>query len=417
MRERVVVGCFGALISVLSWMLIVAPVHAFIVSNSATGYVSKIGSAAVATYQSANIASEAATIGAAAYSGGGASMVLRIVAGAGYVGIGVAAGLALLQMYYSASDLAAIKANAATPGSITIPGYSPQANSTLKQIGSCPNASDANCGAGYDQYFLTTISLANWVGCGTAPTGWYSYGAVANNGVVVTCKFIHTGDASTLGSQGASTPATQSQVASYLQGLPSSDPNSIASHQSAVGYGATPLAADNVTTVAADPSQLPQTTVPASQVTTTDIVTNPNATQPAGPAPTQNPSQQSTSSSTSTSTTTTSGSTTTTTTTVTQTDTTPVSACSVGNHDQRTFGGVLQQHMTLWQSSGLLAALNLLKNLTWPNALQTYSLTSSTWGSFTIDFSSYATVLAALRTIIIALASFVAYRIVFVGGR
>jgi hypothetical protein len=89
----------------------------------------------------------------------------------------------------------------------------------------------------------------------------------------------------------------------------------------------------------------------------------------------------------------------------------------VGNHDQRTFGGVLQQHMSLWQGSGLYSALNLLKTLTWPTAFQTYSLTSTTWGTFTIDFSAYATVVAALRTIIIALASFVAYRIVFVGGR
>ena len=72
--------------------------------------------------------------------------------------------------------------------------------------------------------------------------------------------------------------------------------------------------------------------------------------------------------------------------------------------------------MTVWQSSGLLSALTLLKTLTWPSAIPTYSLSSSLFGSFTLDFSAWSGLLTALRSLIIALAAFVAYRIIFVGN-
>ena len=90
-------------------------------------------------------------------------------------------------------------------------------------------------------------------------------------------------------------------------------------------------------------------------------------------------------------------------------------SCSAGNHDPRTFGSVLQDHLKQWKGSGLLSALNLLKTLTWPTAIPTYSLLSSLFGSFTLDFSAWSGMLTALRSLIIALAAFVAYRIIFVG--
>ena len=62
-----------------------------------------------------------------------------------------------------------------------------------------------------------------------------------------------------------------------------------------------------------------------------------------------------------------------------------------------------------------LSALNLLKTLTWPSAIPTYSLQSNLLGSFTLDFSAWSGMLTALRSLIIALAGFVAYRIIFVG--
>jgi hypothetical protein len=72
--------------------------------------------------------------------------------------------------------------------------------------------------------------------------------------------------------------------------------------------------------------------------------------------------------------------------------------------------------MTRWQGTGLLSALNLLKTLTWPTAIPTYSLQSSLLGTFTLDFSAWSSLLTALRSLIIALAAFVAYRIIFVGN-
>ena len=76
---------------------------------------------------------------------------------------------------------------------------------------------------------------------------------------------------------------------------------------------------------------------------------------------------------------------------------------------------MLQEHLNLWQGSGLLSTLTLLKTLTWPTAIPTYSLSSSLFGSFTLDFSTWSGMLTALRSLIIALAAFVAYRIIFVG--
>ena len=78
---------------------------------------------------------------------------------------------------------------------------------------------------------------------------------------------------------------------------------------------------------------------------------------------------------------------------------------------------LLQNHMDLWKGSGLLSALTLLKTLTWPTAIPTYSLQSNLLGNFTLDFSAWSGMLTAIRSIIIAIAGFVAYRIVFVGAR
>ncbi|HSL02292.1 MAG TPA: hypothetical protein VK901_01970 [Nitrospiraceae bacterium] len=163
-----------------------------------------------------------------------------------------------------------------------------------------------------------------------------------------------------------------------------------------------------MTTLPVSPSEVVPTVKPASQVGPTDAVIDPNAPPPSGPQPAV-PSTQTT--------------TTTTTTTANpdgsvtqQEESTSSVSCSAGNHDQRTFGSVLQDHMNQWQGSGLLSALNLLKTLSWPSAIPTYSLSSSLFGSFTLDFSAWAGMLTALRSLIIALSAFVAYRIVFVGN-
>ena len=43
----------------------------------------------------------------------------------------------------------------------------------------------------------------------------------------------------------------------------------------------------------------------------------------------------------------------------------------------------------LWAGSGLLSALTLLKTLTWPTAIPTYTLQSNLLGTFTLDFSAW----------------------------
>ena len=98
----------------------------------------------------------------------------------------------------------------------------------------------------------------------------------------------------------------------------------------------------------------------------------PNAPPPAGPQPAV-PSTQTTTTTTTT-TTNPDGSVTQ------QEESTSSVSCSAGNHDQRTFGSVLQDHMNQWQGSGLLSALNLLKTLTWPSAIPTYSLAVESLG-------------------------------------
>ena len=98
------------------------------------------------------------------------------------------------------------------------------------------------------------------------------------------------------------------------------------------------------------------------------------------------------------------------------TDTAPVS-CATGTHEVRSFGGILQTHMETWKGSGLLSALNLLGTLVWPTTSPTYTLTSAFLGTFTFDFTAWAGMLLAIRSVIIAMAGFVAYKIIFVGGR
>ena len=97
---------------------------------------------------------------------------------------------------------------------------------------------------------------------------------------------------------------------------------------------------------------LATTVVPATSVQPTDLVVNPNANPPTGTVTTNTPTQPTTGTKTTTTTTTTNpdGSVTTTSTETGQ-DTAPVS-CAAGNHESRTFGSILQEHMNLWAGVG-----------------------------------------------------------------
>ncbi|HNI21125.1 MAG TPA: hypothetical protein PLS35_20590, partial [Nitrospira sp.] len=97
-------------------------------------------------------------------------------------------------------------------------------------------------------------------------------------------------------------------------------------------------------------------------------------------------------------------------------ETQATASCTVGSHESRTFGTVLQAHQTIWASSGLLGTLNLLKSLTWPSTLPVIALPSAFFGSQQVDFNQWAWFFTVLRTLVIATASIAAYRIIFVGG-
>jgi hypothetical protein len=214
------------------------------------------------------------------------------------------------------------------------------------------------------------------------------------------------------------TTGTASEIATTLQSMPAANPLSLESNTTPQGVGGSTVPADDVVTQSIPASSVPSQVVPATSVGPTDVVVNKDATAPAGPAPTQTATQTSTTTNTTTTTTVTNpNGSTTTTSTSTDTDTAPVSSCSVGNHEPRTFGGILQTHLETWKGSGLLSALNLLGTLVWPTTSPTYTLTSTFLGTFTFDFSAWTGMLLAIRSIIIAIAGFVAYKIIFVGGR
>jgi hypothetical protein len=371
--------------------LIAFPVYAFQVSSSSTGYVRVATQSAQLAYVAANRAALISTVASAAVAVSPASVAVRLVTGpVGWAALGVSVALTLAQMYYSTADLQTIK-TAASPvpsGAATTYTFNGTnyAMPTNQFVGS-PVTNPPCTGSGGKMY--------GWPGGSAAYPGWTPSG-VSDWYCGPTVPF---------------TPIqapTPQQVADYLTGLPANNPNAPESHVTPVGQGAPVTPADNVTTNPVTPSQIAPTVKPAAQVTPTDTVIDPNAPAPAG-AQSPVPATQTTTTTTTT-TTNPDGST-----TRQDADTATVS-CSAGNHDQRTFGSVLQEHLTRWQGTGLLSALNLLKTLTWPTAIPTYSLQSSLLGTFTLDFTAWSGLLTALRSLIIALAAFVAYRIIFVGN-
>ena len=420
MRKTIVKGVYLLLTEVIALYLIAFPVYAFQVSSSSTGYVRVASAAAVSAYQVANRAAFTSALASAVSAPAVASVAVRIATGpVGWGLLGVSAALTLAGMYYSAQEVQAVKTAAiatlpttiAIPGYVTPPGSSLQNSCTTLTVGCIQTLTVLNgvsTGAGscgtYPQTFYP-------LSVGTPPPGWTALQMHQNNSICFdNFRFQYSGtNGAALATNASPTTISTAQAATYIQSLSPGAPNSVESQTTPLGQGAVAPAADNVTTVQVSPTQVVPTVKPASQVAPTDAVIDPNAPPPAGPQPAV-PSTQTTTTTTTT-TTNPDGS-------VTQhEDSTGSVSCSAGNHDQRTFGSVLQDHMTMWQGTGLLSALNLLKTLTWPSAIPTYSLQSNLLGTFTLDFSAWSGMLTAIRSIIIALAGFVAYKIVFVGAR
>ena len=388
MRKTLARGFYLLLTELIAVYLIAFPAYAFQVSSSSTGYVRVATQSAQLAYVAANRAALISTVASAAAVASPASVAVRLVTGpVGWAALGVSVALTLAQMYYSSADLQAVK-TAASPVNTSVRTYTYQGQ-TYSVSGWTSTTAIPQCTSGIGYFFPGTHLASPPPSPGMLSTpygGWWCFPA---------------------GDQAAVSSPSQQNITDYLTALPASDPKAPENHTSPLGQGVSPTPADNITTNPVTPSQLAPTVKPAGQVAPTDAVIDPNAPAPAGAQPPV-PSSQTTTTTTTT-TTNPDGSTTT------QEEDSATVACSTGHHDQRTFGSVLQEHMTRWQGTGLLSTLNLLKTLTWPTAIPTYSLQSNLLGTFTLDFSAWSGLLTALRSLIIALSAFVAYRIIFVG--
>lgn len=364
-----------------------------------TQYARVVAEAERIAYLAAQKSSLAAKVATAAVAANPASTAIRLVAGPlGWAALGVSAGLVIAQIYYSPSDLQAVK-QAASPGTTySIQGY------TLFPVvdgGPCPSPV-GGCTGQWAKIQTNKYCDLGLYNPSPVPAGW-------NFGGWVACGppsfLIVTGGP---GFQTTAQEATQAQVQQYVATLPASDPKSIETHSAPVGQGQTPSGADSVETQPVSPMDMP-TQVKQKPVASGDSVVADNVPPPSGTQQQTTGQQQATT--TTTTTQNPDGSTTT------QEDTQTTVSCLGGAHENRTFGTVLLEHQAIWNGSGLLAAVNLLKNLTWPSTLPVISLPSSFFGSQAVDFNQWAWFFTALRTLVIAGASLMAYRIIFVGGR
>jgi len=420
MRAKLSLCLYLLLVDVVGFYLVVFPAYAFQVSSSTTGYVRVASQAAVSTMLTAQRAATVASLATGISASTAGSVAVRLVASSvGWPVLGIVAGMTLAMYVYDQSKVAAIKAAAASPGPVTVPTYT----GVLTGGGTCPGPAVCALWTNPVQYVTAAHAPGapgNCIQGFGGPVAWLNgqgYSQWQWHVGIGACVAFRIAGAPNAAVFGPSTPATTSQLQTYIGGLPANDPNSLESNTTLVGAQSQPIPSDSTSSLPVPDTGLATTVVPATSVQPTDLVVNPNANPPTGTVTTKTETQPTTGTKTTTSTTTTNpdGSVTTTSTETGQ-DTAPVS-CAAGNHEPRTFGSILQEHMDRWKGSGLLSALTLLKTLTWPTAIPSYSLQSNLLGTFTLDFSAWSGMLTAIRSIIIAIAGFVAYKIVFVGAR
>jgi hypothetical protein len=361
--------------------LCLAPGESF--GQTATQYSRVVAQAERIAYLAAQRSALASQVATAALAPSAASFAVRLVAGpVGWAALGVGAGLVLAQMYYSQPDLAAIKTAASPPTGVYSYTFNGQTYTIPTQYVGSPTTA-VNCPGGKMYGFPGSPPP------GMSPAGpgnWWCPPGPAQ--------------------QGTGTP-TQAGIQQYLLDQSPTAPMSIEQHTSPIGTTGTTQPADTTVSQPVGPVEMPTTVkpkpVPAGDIIVVDSVPPPAST------PQQNTQQQ----------------TTTTTTTTTQNpdgsttkeeETQATTSCTAGAHENRTFGTVLQAHQTVWANSGLLSTLNLLKSLTWPSTLPVIALPSALFGNQQVDFNQWAWFFTVLRTLVIAIASFAAYRIIFVGG-
>ncbi|GKS63298.1 hypothetical protein YTPLAS72_06020 [Nitrospira sp.] len=375
---------------------------------AATGY-SRIMT--LTQYNSMMLARQASQVSAAAQAialaGPGTSIAVRtITAATGWPGLAIAAGLVLAQLHLNAQQVQDIKTASAPPGTRDIQNYP---EPTGSQIHQCP--SGPACQSSWEEYLIVDTPGPNGgaVGCylpsvGSPPAGWNGWFSGPGQHTCLAFRYPWNPNPS---QQPEPQAATAPDIQNYWNQHPT-DPNSPAANTTPVGSG---QQANDATTIINDPvtpTDAPTTVVPSNQVPNDSVLIDPDATPPAGTPTTSTGTQQTTT--TSTTTTNPDGSTTT------QDDSTTTVQCSTGDHDLRSFGSILDEHLTTWRGSGIAGQLAVLQSLTWPSDLPTISLSSSLFGNFSVNFNDWSTMFLALRAIVIAGASFAAYRIIFVGN-
>ena len=377
-------------------MMLLAPYQALAVQYSrvltagamGSAYGSKVGTIIPAAAQ------------ALANAGPGTSVAVRVAtAGAGWPALGVMAGLTLFSLYYNNAQHQQIVDNNTSQGTITLPS----GHTIPDTYKTCPGNPDCQSGA------LGYITI-DYTLCFTGPpypqvpAGWDGWFILGSPNRCVAHQM--PGDDPPPQVPGA--PPTAQDIQDYLNGLDSSDPLAPVNNLEPGGHNHTSPNADTSVNIPIDSSEVTTQVVPTSSVDPDDIVLNSNATPPQGTT-----TQDTTNTDTTDTTTTTNnpdGSTTQ------ETESEATIECSIGEHDPRTYGSILKQAIDSWQETGLLSQLNTLKTLTWPDTVPIISINSGLFGEFNIDFTAWAGTLTTLRTLIIGVASFAAYRIIFGGA-
>lgn len=389
--------------------------------TSPQAYARVVAQAEWIAYQAATKPQVVQAVAQAASAASPASFAIRAVAGPiGWAALGVTAGLVLYQTFYPQATLEAVKQAAQPPaGPMTRDGQSFPAGAFI--------AAD-NCGAacGVGQTQVVYAPAWHWQELNSCPgsailpgpagwsngSTWGGAPGTGTDGSSCYALFTHTVNATddpfALVPTGG--PATPQQIADYVAALPADSPLSIEHNSQPLGQGKPADQAAQTQVVPVSPTDLPTTVKPKSQVSHSDIIVADNVPPPGGTTTTTQTTQQST---TTTATVTNPDGTT----TESKTTTAGVSCTASGGHDERTLGTILAEHQAAWSNSGLIGAVNLLKTLAWPTTLPVVELPSTFFGTQQVDFNQWAWAFTALRTLVIAVASLAAYRIIFVGGR
>lgn len=351
----------------------------------------------------------------------GATVILALSAAAA-LAIGGMAGMPLMDTHYTQAQ-----ENDALAGGATNNLWPP--NAALQAIG-CANVNNClgpggllitqqwpapnpakpawtfSCGlsipSGFGDY---AVMVRGSTGNPAPPTGWTQYASAGCGGANWISMYHALNAANPM--VAASPVSTQTTISTWIQGLTSGNADSTETNTQPDGQVTTPRPADTTTTIPIDvtTSQTTKTQTPASG----DIIININVPPPSNTTITNSQTQVTNISTVST---VTGGGTTTTTDTATDTST---ASCTTGGHTDKTFASTLQLHEQTWLATGLLALVTSLSSQVWSSTIPVYSI-STHFGNYTIDFNSYAWFFTALKTVILAMASLYAVKLVFAGG-